>query len=55
MKITIDIPERTRCITICLVYEDGSGNMAMAATMKGTLEIEDGATFYIPKARAEEE
>lgn len=55
MKITIDIPDETRCITISLVYEDGSNRFAMAATMKGTLDIEDGATFYIPKARAEEE
>ena len=55
MKITIDIPDETRCITISLVYEDGIGQMAMASTMKGTSDIEDGATFYIPKARAEED
>lgn len=56
VKIVLELPDETRCLNVCAVYETGCGGMAMAATMRGTAELHDGAVCRIPnKDEGEEE
>lgn len=54
MKITLELPERTKCLNVCVVY-DGTPypTMQMAAMMRGTDELRDGAYFRIPAGSEE--
>ena len=49
MKITIEVPDSTKCVNISLVYQSDSWSMAMAASMFGSEELKDGAEFQVPK------
>lgn len=51
MRITIDIPDSTRCVNVALVYQDDNWTMAMAATMLATKELKDGGIYFIPRSR----
>jgi hypothetical protein len=53
MKITLEIPDETKCMNVCVVYQDGYPAMAMAATMRGTDDLRDGAVFVLPTKRKE--
>lgn len=56
MKIVLEVPDETRCLNVCAVYEIGCGGMEMAATMRGSAELHDGAVYRIPnKDEGEEE
>lgn len=56
MKIVLEVPDETRCLNVCAVYEIGCGGMEMAATMRGSAELHDGAVYRIPnKEEGEEE
>lgn len=53
MKITIEVPDSTKCVNISLVYQSDSWSMAMAASMFGAEELKDGAEFQVPKNKPE--
>ena len=53
MKITIEMPDSTRCVNISLVYQADAWSMAMAASMFGSEELKDGAAFKVPKNKPE--
>ena len=55
MRVTLELPDKTRCLNVCVVYETGCGGMAMAATMRGTAELHDGAVYRIPNKEGDEE
>lgn len=55
MKIVLELPDETRCLNVCAVYETGGGGMAMAATMRGTDDLHDGAVYRIPNTEGDEE
>ena len=51
MKIIIEVPNSTRCLNVCAVYEISGGGMEMAATMRGTDDLHDGAVFKLPNRK----
>lgn len=53
MRITLDVPDETRCLNVCIVYQEGFPAMAMAATMRGSEDLRDGAVFHIPGREGE--
>ena len=53
MRITIDMPDSTKCVNISLVYQSDAWSMAMAASMMGSDVLKDGAEFQVPKVTKE--
>lgn len=51
MKIVLEVPDETRCLNVCIVYQTGCDGMAMAATMRGSDDLHDGAVFYVPNTK----
>lgn len=56
MKIVLEVPDKAKCLNVCVVYDDGAyPAMAMASTMRGTDDLHDGAVFHIPNKEGDEE
>ena len=53
MRVTIDIPDSTRCASLSLVCEEG-WKMAMSVRMFGTKDLKDGAVLFVPSSRERE-
>ena len=52
MKIVLELPDKAKCLNVCVVYDDGAyPAMAMASTMRGTEELQDGAVFKLPNKK----
>lgn len=50
MKITLEIPDGTKCLNVCIVYNGAEyPTMYMASTMRTADELREGAEFRIPK------
>ena len=54
MKIKIEIPDSTKCVSINLVFQKDDWSMAMAASMFDTASLKDGAEFEVPGKKARE-
>lgn len=56
MKIVLEVPDETRSLNVCAVYENGCGGTEIAVTMREAAELHDGAVYRIPnKDEGEEE
>ena len=55
MKITIDLPDDTKALSITAIYEHDRLSFDMGNNMFGTKELKDGVelTFVKPKRRGE--
>ena len=56
MKVTIDLPDRTKALSVTAIYEREWGSFDMGNNMYGTSMLKDGAelTFIIKKVYAED-
>ena len=49
MRITLDIPESTKGVNVCLVCDNKMWRTEMHTKLIGAKDLEDGAVIYIPK------
>lgn len=47
MRVQIELPDSTKSMNVCIVYERGRA-LIMASMMRTTDEMRDGAVFSIP-------
>ena len=56
MRITLDLPDYTRCLSVSIVYEgEDFSIMNMATRMIGSDELKSGGKYYVPSQRETEE
>lgn len=49
MKITLDIPNGTKAVSVCLVYDEPKWlEMKMASIMIDTPRLQDGRVYPVP-------